>query len=352
MKKIVVLSALVASSLLFAHAQDYNYEITPLIGYNIPEGDLALQNSILTGAELQYNKPNWLLSPELSVLYTNADHNKQSNASTNIYRFALNGVYGFHKIQTLTPFVKAGLGYETLSTHFHQNLDSPFVDAGAGVKMALVKHVSLKLEAVYNLKNNNNRWDNNLALLAGVDFAFGGSSDQSGVNMQQHQEAKLPATQKAAKALSVKKAVAKKVAIKKVRTAKRATRTLAAKKTAQLYKQIAKLELLNIKFANDSSLITNSAQNKIDRYVGFLQTHMSYKIEVRGYTDSVGASTYNLILSQKRANSVAGDIVSHGISAKRVTAVGYGEAYPVALNSTKQGRAQNRRVNVKLLLGK
>ena len=345
MKKIVVLSALVASSLLFAHAQDYNYEITPLIGYNIPEGDLALQNSILTGAELQYNKPNWLLSPELSVLYTNADHNKQSNASTNIYRFALNGVYGFHKIQTLTPFVKAGLGYETLSTHFHQNLDSPFVDAGAGVKMALVKHVCLKLEAVYNLKNNNNRWDNNLALLAGVDFAFGGSNYQNNINMQQ--QAKPQVAQKAVKVLPVKKA-----AVKKVRIVKQAAIALAAKKAAQISKQIATLELLNIRFPNNSSLITNSAQNKIDQYVGFLKTHMSYKIKVRGYTDSVGASTYNLRLSQKRANSVAGDIVSHGISAKRVTAVGYGEAYPVALNSTKQGRAENRRVNVKLLLGK
>ena len=218
-----------------------------------------------------------------------------------IYRFALNGVYGFHKIQTLTPFVKAGLGYETLSTHFHQNLDSPFVDAGAGVKMALVKHVSLKLEAVYNLKNNNNRWDNNLALLAGVDFAFGGSNYQNNINMQQ--QAKPQVAQKAVKVLPVKKAATKKVAVKKVRIVKQAARALAAKKAAQLYKQIAKLELLNIEFANNSSLITNSAQNKIDQYVGFLKTHMSYKIKVRGYTDSVGASTYNLRLSQKETTA-------------------------------------------------
>ena len=331
MKKIVVLSALVASSLLFAHAQNYTYEITPLVGYNIPEGDLALKSSMLTGAEFQYNKPNWLVSPELSVLYTNADHNKNSNASTNIYRFALNGVYQFHKIQTLTPFVKAGLGYETLSTHFHDNLDSPFVDAGAGVKMALIKHVALKLETVYNLKNNNNRWDNNLALLAGVDFAFGGNNNQNGVDMaqQQQQEAKLLAAQKATQA-----------------------KKLAAQKAAQLKTQIAKLELLNINFPNNVYLLTDGAQSKIDQYDSFLQTHTNYNILVRGYTDSVGPQAYNLRLSQKRADTVARYIISHGINAKRVQAIGYGEAYPVASNSTKQGRAKNRRVNAKLLLSK
>jgi len=213
--------------------------------------------------------------------------------------------------------------------------------------MALIKHVALKLEAVYNLKNNNNRWDNNLALLAGVDFAFGSSNNQSSVNMPQRQEAKPLIAKKAPKALPIKKAVAKKAKI-----AKQADKAIAAKKAAQLYRQIARLELLNIRFPNNSSLITNSAQSKIDQYIGFLKTHTSYKIKVRGYTDSVGTSTYNLVLSQKRANSVAEDIIAHGINTKRVTAIGYGEAYPVASNSTNQGRAQNRRVNVKLLLGK
>ena len=76
----------------------------------------------------------------------------------------------------MTPFVKMGLGYETMSKRYGAitgNEDSPFADVGIGTKVDITCHIALKLEAVYMLKINGERWDNNLALLAGINIAFG-----------------------------------------------------------------------------------------------------------------------------------------------------------------------------------
>ena len=174
MKTLLIAPALLTSALLFA--QPYDYEITPLVGYNIAEGNLNLKDHAILGGEFQLNNIGMPVSPELSILYSNADFDRRRNGSTNIYRIALNGVYEYEKVSFLTPFAKAGLGYETMSEHHQRatgNEDSPFIDAGIGAKIPLADHLALKLEAVYMLKNNDNRWDNNLAVLAGLNIAFG-----------------------------------------------------------------------------------------------------------------------------------------------------------------------------------
>ena len=71
-------------------------------------------------------------------------------------------------------------------------------------------------------------------------------------------------------------------------------------------------------------------------------------IDVAGHTDSTGTVAYNMDLSQRRANSVAQYLQSQGIDPTRVYAEGYGPHYPIADNSTAEGRAQNRRVEIAL----
>jgi OOP family OmpA-OmpF porin len=67
-------------------------------------------------------------------------------------------------------------------------------------------------------------------------------------------------------------------------------------------------------------------------------------VEIRGYTDSVGPASYNLELSQRRAEAVKQYLVNAGIDPSRLVAKGYGEADPIASNKTPEGRAQNRRI--------
>jgi len=80
-----------------------------------------------------------------------------------------------------------------------------------------------------------------------------------------------------------------------------------------------------------------------------LKEHPNYKAVVNGYTDSIGKTESNLILSQKRAQSVADYLVSQGINRNRLEIVAHGEADPIASNSTPAGRAQNRRVDIKII---
>ncbi|MEO1962615.1 MAG: OmpA family protein, partial [Cycloclasticus sp.] len=67
-----------------------------------------------------------------------------------------------------------------------------------------------------------------------------------------------------------------------------------------------------------------------------------------GHTDSVGSESYNQLLSQQRAQSVASYLGSQGVQGQRFNVIGRGEQSPVAGNSTREGRAQNRRVEITL----
>ena len=69
---------------------------------------------------------------------------------------------------------------------------------------------------------------------------------------------------------------------------------------------------------------------------------------IDGHTDSVGSESSNQLLSERRANAVRDYLISNGINADRLTAVGYGEANPIDSNKTRSGRKNNRRVEVTL----
>ena len=73
------------------------------------------------------------------------------------------------------------------------------------------------------------------------------------------------------------------------------------------------------------------------------------KIEISGYTDNVGKPADNLLLSNNRAKAVVAYLISKNIVAQRLTAKGYGETKPVADNKTEDGRAMNRRTEMKVI---
>ena len=79
---------------------------------------------------------------------------------------------------------------------------------------------------------------------------------------------------------------------------------------------------------------------------GILQAYPGLKVQVEGYTDSVGGEEYNQKLSENRAAAVRDFLVSQGVSMDNISATGFGKNSPVASNDTAQGRAQNRRVNL------
>lgn len=74
------------------------------------------------------------------------------------------------------------------------------------------------------------------------------------------------------------------------------------------------------------------------------------KVEIGGHTDNVGSQPFNLMLSQQRAESVRQYLISKGVDSNQLSAQGYGRAQPVADNETEEGRAQNRRVEFRIVL--
>ncbi len=80
-----------------------------------------------------------------------------------------------------------------------------------------------------------------------------------------------------------------------------------------------------------------------------LKEHPNYRAVINGYTDSIGGEESNLLLSEARARAVADYLVSQGVDRTRLEIRAHGEADPVASNSTAAGRAQNRRVDIRLM---
>jgi outer membrane protein OmpA-like peptidoglycan-associated protein len=103
----------------------------------------------------------------------------------------------------------------------------------------------------------------------------------------------------------------------------------------------------SVLFASGKTELLPIAQTKLDKVAEVLQQQSDDKrMVVEGHTDSMGSDADNLKLSQKRAESVRTYLVSKGVKADRITAVGKGESVPVADNKTAEGRANNRRVEI------
>jgi OOP family OmpA-OmpF porin len=106
-----------------------------------------------------------------------------------------------------------------------------------------------------------------------------------------------------------------------------------------------KLEGVNFEF--DSAKLTGDSIAKLNEAVAILKRNADDKIEIAGHTDSQGAADYNQGLSERRAQTVADFLVAHGANASNLAVKGYGESQPVADNGSKEGRAANRRVELR-----
>ena len=92
--------------------------------------------------------------------------------------------------------------------------------------------------------------------------------------------------------------------------------------------------------------IKPGAYDALRRLAGYLQEHPDRQVLIEGFTDSVGSDAANLALSQRRAEAVARALADLGVTGSRIATRGYGEAHPVAQNSSDTNRALNRRVEV------
>lgn len=347
------LSMLLAATLL--GATEYKYEVSPVAGYDFSTGQ-KVDDYAVYGAEVQYNGYNSVIKPELSFLFGQADYTHYSPHQTDVWRTAINGVYEMTTGSRIVPFAKMGIGYESINDRGNGNRnlnhDGAFANAGIGVKMKLMDQLALKFEAIDLIKWNDFDVDNNIILLGGLNFAFG---EKARPAAPAPKPAPAPVVE-APKPAPAPVVVAPKpvVVAAPVDSDKDGVFDPQDKcpNTPSGFKVDADgcplKATLHLHFATDSNKVDAEGTAKVNEFAAFLKDSSAYKATIVGHTDSTGSDKYNKKLSEKRAEKVKSMLVEQGVAADRLTASGEGEKMPVATNKTKEGRAENRRIEVEL----
>lgn len=109
-----------------------------------------------------------------------------------------------------------------------------------------------------------------------------------------------------------------------------------------------KIVLRGVHFDFNKATIRPDARPVLDEAIATLKHEGGVAVIAEGHTDSVGSEAYNMGLSVRRANAVRDYLIAGGIAPSRIRAEGFGESHPVASNDTADGRAQNRRVELRV----
>jgi len=372
MKK-VILSTLLAATLF--GASDYKYEVTPVVGYLWNKGSdgyvstAGVDNHAVFGAQMQFNDLTSLIKPELSLLYANTTAVGRNDKGGTTTAMA-GGVIELPGMAQMTPYVKAGLGYEMQAN----GDDGLLLDAGLGAKYALTENIALKAEWLYFIKDNQDLPGRvqNSTLLAGLSYAFGETAKPAPVVVAPKPApvvVKPAPVVVAPKPAPVVKAapvvVAPAVAVVATSAVAAVVAPLDSDKDGVLdsvdkcpnspagYKVDAEgcpiSATLRLNFVTGSNGVDAEGAAKIAEFADVMKNNPHYKAIITGHTDSVGSTTSNQKLSVKRADKVKTILVRAGIAAKRLTVKGKGEMNPIATNATAEGRAENRRIEVNLI---
>jgi OmpA-OmpF porin, OOP family len=105
--------------------------------------------------------------------------------------------------------------------------------------------------------------------------------------------------------------------------------------------------LTGVHFEFNKSILTPDSKTILDKVAASLKERPDVKVEIAGHCDWVGSDAYNLKLSDQRAAAVREYLISKDVMAGNLTSKGYGETQPIADNKTDEGRAKNRRVELR-----
>ena len=384
------LCALIALSLsgaavTAAHAQDFgNWYVAPRIGADFSDSDRNTDTSLWggIGAGVWVN-PNLAIDFEYTI--NNADFSNNGFRSGHEWESVGLGVSGrwFFGDQgsQWRPYIMAGVGalrhaaYSGFLLHdagYNENGWDPMATVGAGIQWNLSERLALRGEIAARYDHDNNT-ENNLAeatgligpgpnqihqrqsgftdgiASVGLVYSFGGAApppppppaappaapdchalddDHDGVN---NCDDRCPDT---------------------------AAGTVVGPDGCP-QKVVIDLRGVNFKFDRPKpgehnieptlQLPTADSVAILDQAIDALKRYPEIKVELDGHTDSIGTDAYNQKLSERRAQIVSDYLTSHGIDPSRITAVkGFGESQPIDTNSTKEGRARNRRTELKV----
>ncbi len=322
--QVLALSAAIAAISAGASADNHKFEVHADVGRTFFEEPLEDATTWGLGFGYVLNE-NWTLDAVASQ-YNTETQSGGIDADGTQYR--LDALYHINTESLWRPYVAFGVGDQEIEWNDDESHRDTLLNLGAGVKRKLGDNWEFRTDVrAFNSLDNEYT---DLALNAGISYLFGGSpapvkaapapepekdSDGDGVLDSQDQCPDTPRTHK----------------VDAVGCSLKLTETVAIQ--------------LNITFDTAKAVIKPEFESEVTKLATFMNQYADTVVTVEGHTDSQGSDAYNQKLSQSRADSVkAALITKHGIDADRVNAIGYGEAKPVADNTTAAGREQNRRV--------
>jgi len=330
MRKIAI--ALVAATALFAADSAYNYELTPTIGGVHPEGNLGTNEQSAIGLRIGRNLENFFIDHvELGLSHTNKI--REYGVDGKATRYFVNAIKDFGLTEKLSLYGLLGAGYEDVSKKFVKNDDGGFGQYGLGLRYQITDNFALRAEAVDAIKFEHA--DHNLFYTLGFAVGFGAKNAPV--------VAEAPKVEAAPAPVSLDDD--NDGVLNDVDQCPNTPAGVVVDETG--CEKVIVLRDIGVNFAFDSYKITPKYLEEIKKVANFMGENPGYRVVLSGHTDSVGAEAYNQKLSEKRANAVAKALEELGVSADKITAVGYGELKPVASNKTKEGRAENRRVEAR-----
>ncbi len=325
MKKLLLCLGL--ASVLLGADNNVKFEITPTLSYNYFEGNLDMDNRYAPGVRLGYHFDDfWLDQLELGLEHYSDVKYTNSTLTTDITRTYLSAIKGIDLGEKFYFYGLAGGGYQDFSKGAFDNKSGGFGHYGAGLKFRLSDSLALRLETrdQISFHNANHSWVSTL----GISFGFGAKRE------------KVVAEQ------------VKEVAIEPRVAAPAQSQCSAEPREGAMLDENGCEKTISFEghFGFDKVDINPAFEEKIKEIAQILDENARYDTILEGHTDNIGSRAYNQKLSERRAESVAKELEKFGVEKSRIQTVGYGQDKPRSSNDTKEGRADNRRVDAKFIL--
>lgn len=338
--------------------------LTPFIGFQLFDDARDLSETGITGIGVEYRfAPHWAVE---AVYSKDTADRKYVNGSSDFEDIRLDGTYYFAtQEESWNPYLSVGaghtdfgddkLGYKTLGSDH----DETRVNVGGGFRYNVSDRVSLRAEVREFHGVGEDTFDTQALL--GFSLAFNRTTSDSSPKPMQPADSDndgVPNNRDQCSGTTAGASVDSNgceldedrdgvVNSKDQCPGTKAGATVDATGCEGVTETVRTIEL-NVTFPTNSSVIGDGFDSEIRQVADFMRENPETSVEIAGHSDSRGDDDYNRFLSQRRADSVASRLTGPlGISADRVSAVGYGEAEPVANNSTAAGRAENRRVEAR-----
>jgi len=279
-----------------------SFEVTPFGGYNFFEDEQNLENAPLWGGRIGYNfTRNFGLEGVFDYMWTNVDNRTITGFMEGQYRSPMNDVdltfYHLDAIYHLipegnfNPFVAIGFG----GAHYSPDIsdkDMADFNVGVGAKYWLAENIALRIDVRdYMVTEIFQETYHNVAVLAGITFAFGGESKAEPARVAKYEAKSEPEVEKPGIVL-----VSEPKAEEKIMTV--------ASEPMREEKMVV-LALEDIHFSFDKSTLTQGAREILKRNIRILKENPQTEVRIAEYTSASGTGDYNQRLSERRTKAVS-----------------------------------------------